>query len=288
MYVGAATFDASVSSAQFLDKVYEYGLRAADDPKAAVIPLVEFFSDSTTPSYSAYLFYNGENSAPEPLEPFLSLPQTSSTFRYRSMDDWSLETDAELLLLTGFRQRFWVLPVGLNRMALQIIHDTYLDAVQQFNTAAAAGAAAGLGGIYLTALAMMPVPRTFFTASNDNPQGVNPDLAPYVWIEESFSYTGTLTDSQIDAFYLRTNANITSKLREHGISIAAFHYLNDANELQTDAVWAGIPAENVRRLKGIRDRYDPEMVFTRLLPGGWKVEDAKDSLRLIYEGKKYR
>ncbi|KKA23556.1 hypothetical protein T310_2395 [Rasamsonia emersonii CBS 393.64] len=164
VYVGTTTFDASVSGTQFLDKVYEYGLRAADDPKAAVIPLVEFSSGSTTPSYSAYLFYNGENAAPEPLEPFLSLPQTSRTFSYRTMYDWSLETDTELLLLTGFRQRFWVLPVGLNRTALQIIHDTYIDSVRQFSSS----------GIYLTALAVMPVPRTFFTASQKAPGGGDP------------------------------------------------------------------------------------------------------------------
>lgn len=162
--MGTTTFDASVSGTQFLDKVYEYGLRAADDPKAAVIPLVEFSSGSTTPSYSAYLFYNGENAAPEPLEPFLSLPQTSRTFSYRTMYDWSLETDTELLLLTGFRQRFWVLPVGLNRTALQIIHDTYIDSVRQFSSS----------GIYLTALAVMPVPRTFFTASQKAPGGGDP------------------------------------------------------------------------------------------------------------------
>ncbi|KAL1971181.1 hypothetical protein VTN77DRAFT_133 [Rasamsonia byssochlamydoides] len=184
------------------------------------------------------------------------------------MYEYSLETDAEVASLTGFRQRFWVLPIHLNRTALQIIHDTYVDAAKQFS--------AGLG-FYLTALAVMPVPKTFFTASKVNggdPQSVDPDQAPYVWVEESFSYTGTLTDDQVDEFYEQTNAEITSRLAANGIDIAAFHYLNDANKAQTGAVWAGFPPANIQRLKQIRAKYDPNNVFTTLLPGGWKVEDA--------------
>jgi hypothetical protein len=248
--------------------VYEYGLQAADDPKAACIPLIEYASASAGPSYSAYLFYNGDDATPPSLGPFLSLPQITSTYSYRSMHEYALETN-EVALLTGFRQRFWVLPISLDRAALQIIHDAYLDACKQFG--------AGLG-IYITALAVMPVPKTFFTASQVNggdPQSVDPDQAPYVWVEESFSYTGTLTDEQVDVFYEQTNGAITSQLAANGINLAAFHYLNDANKLQTDAVWAGFPPASIQRLKEIRAKYDPDGVFTRLMPGGWKVEDAR-------------
>lgn len=49
-------------------------------------------------------------------------------------------------------------------------------------------------------------------------------------------------------------------------------YLNDADLDQP--VFAGYPAENVQRLKEIRAKYDPGMIYTNLMPGGFKVAHA--------------
>ncbi|TVY81422.1 FAD-dependent monooxygenase yanF [Lachnellula suecica] len=38
-------------------------------------------------------------------------------------------------------------------------------------------------------------------------------------------------------------------------------------------VFGGYPAENVQELKTIREKYDPNRVYTDLMPGGWKVAD---------------
>ena len=45
---------------------------------------------------------------------------------------------------------------------------------------------------------------------------------------------------------------------------AKYLYLNDADLDQP--VFEGYPVENVVRLQAIRDRYDPGMVFTNLMP----------------------
>jgi hypothetical protein len=64
------------------------------------------------------------------------------------------------------------------------------------------------------------------------------------------------------------NANITSQL-EAVNATAKYLYLNDADPDQP--VFEGYPVENVRRLQLIRDKYDPLMIFTNLMPGGFKV-----------------
>lgn len=51
-----------------------------------------------------------------------------------------------------------------------------------------------------------------------------------------------------------------------------FLYLNYSGDTQD--VFAGYPADNVERLKSVRAKYDPYLVFTNLMPGGWKVESA--------------
>jgi hypothetical protein len=265
-----ANYASNVTSQQFLDSVYGYGVNGSSDPKAAVIPLATFISGTSNPSYSAFLFYNGDNVAPVALSNFSSsvLPQSSSSVAYQSMANYAKQIDLGVSLLHGFKERFWILPTSVDRVALQIIHDTMFDAAKKFSS--------GLG-IYILGLAMMPVPKSFFLASQINggdPQNVDPNGAPYLWVEESISYQGTLSDEAVDQFYQETNANITSQLRAKGLKTDSFLYLNDANRLQTEAVWQGYPLASIQRLKQIRAKYDPAGIFTDLMPGGWKVADA--------------
>ncbi|XHG07911.1 hypothetical protein AWENTII_011042 [Aspergillus wentii] len=266
--VGMATFSDEVTSTQFLDGLYEFGINGSNDPKAAAIPLVEYISGADKPTYTSFLFYNGDDEDPAALKGLSSLPTSKNTFQHRSMYQWSTEMDSEVKLAYNLKQRFWVLPTYVNRTAISIIHDTFTEATKNFDP--------GLG-FYILGLAIMPVPKTFFSASQVNggdPQAIDPNSGPHIWVEESFSYLGSWKDSDVDDFYQKVNANITTQLKEAGIPENEFFYLNDANKLQTDDVWAGYPKESVERLQKIRSKYDPDNVYTELLPGGWKVTDA--------------
>jgi FAD/FMN-containing dehydrogenase len=54
--------------------------------------------------------------------------------------------------------------------------------------------------------------------------------------------------------------------------ISPWIYVNDADKGQD--VFGGYPVENVKALQRIRQKYDPDRVFTDLMPGGWKVAHA--------------
>lgn len=49
-------------------------------------------------------------------------------------------------------------------------------------------------------------------------------------------------------------------------------YYNDAADYQ-DA-YAGFPAANLAKMKSIRAKYDPALVFTNLCTGGYKLDHA--------------
>ena len=48
------------------------------------------------------------------------------------------------------------------------------------------------------------------------------------------------------------------------------------NDAETgDEVFQGYGQENLQKLKEIRAKYDPDMTYTKLMHGGWKVGDAR-------------
>ena len=53
-----------------------------------------------------------------------------------------------------------------------------------------------------------------------------------------------------------------------------FIYLNDAGDDQDP--FAAIPAENLERMKSVREKYDPDFVFTELV-GGFKLDRGRKS-----------
>ena len=88
-----------------------------------------------------------------------------------------------------------------------------------------------------------------------DPQSVDTSGGSYIFVEESMSYPGSLTDADVDTFYSTANANITSILQSKGKKLSNFLYLNDANAMQP--VWEGYPTSSIERLKQIRAKYDP-------------------------------
>ena len=72
--------------------------------------------------------------------------------------------------------------------------------------------------------------------------------------------------------HTKVNQEIAAKLKQAGLTQLPFYFLSDSDT--GHKVFQGYGAENLQRLKDIRARYDPNMVYTKLMPGGWKVENA--------------
>lgn len=88
---------------------------------------------------------------------------------------------------------------------------------------------------------------------------------------ENFSWTDPADDSKINDFAVEVTDAIEAKLAAAG-QAAQYRYMNDAGLGQ--AIFQNYGAGNLAKLKSIRAKYDPQKLYTNLMPGGWKVDDA--------------
>lgn len=59
------------------------------------------------------------------------------------------------------------------------------------------------------------------------------------------------------------------KVSKQEDSFIRYLFMNDANREQD--VIASYGEDNVRKLRDVQAKYDPDLVFQRLVPGGWKL-----------------
>lgn len=257
----------------WFEAILNYALNGDSDVKAAIIPVarVGVGSDATTvPTYDSTLFYNGNATSPAILSDFQGglLPENNST----ELTPLTMALFAEEVFPEfeeggesyGLQQLFHVVPTLATIEAMEIVHDTYFDAVASFGLTNLTG--------FATGLAWNAITKTFITVSNSGigcPQGI--EEIPLFWVEQSLSWGDAADDAVIESFVQTVNANITAQL-EAANATTPYIYLNDADPDQP--VFSGYPAENVARLKSIRDAYDPDMVYTNLMAGGFKVANA--------------
>ena len=250
---------------QWLDSLFNYVTNSSSDPKAAIIPVARYGAGFPSPRYDSTLFYNGDDSAPEVLSDFQGglLPADSTT----ALAPITMALFAELVTPAfeqggeswGLQQRFHVMSTQATKEAMEIVHNTYFDAIPELVNLTD----------FFTGLAYNSITTKFIEVSNSGigcPQGI--EEKPLFWVEESFTWGDPADDPIIEEWITRVNANITSQL-EAVNATAKYLYLNDADPDQP--VFEGYPVENVKRLQLIRDKYDPLMIFTNLMPGGFKV-----------------
>ncbi|KAL3418745.1 FAD binding domain-containing protein [Phlyctema vagabunda] len=259
---GAATKDL------WIDSVLNFVLNGSDDPKAAVIPVARFGLGSSEPVYDATLFYNGDVAESTVLNDFQGglLPKTNST-QLRNLTMAAFAKAVRPAFQEGgesfaLQQRFRVIPTLATREAIEIVHDTFRDAIPQVSNLTD----------FFAGLAWNAITTEFNRASNQGvgcPQGV--EEIPLYWVEQALTWGDAADSPTIDAWLHAVGANITAQLEAVGAS-HPYIYLNDADPDQK--VFEGYPADNVKRLQSIRDKYDPQRIFTDLMPGGFKVADV--------------
>lgn len=276
--VGQADYGYGVADA-FLDSVYGFALDGVLDAQAFLTPTVNWLpSQSADPYYTSMLFYNGDDAAPAALANFTGsaavatgnstglVPETN-TFAYRTMADWSSETEDGFSAVHGMRFRFHVLAITAHREAMGLIHDTVLDLAAQ--------RVANVSDMMIT-LAFNAIADSYIEGGRGSlitgdPMGIDATGAPYLWIEESLMYESADDDATIDAFLVELNDLLATQLAPLNVT-RPFIPMNNADKDQ--AVFAGYAAENVATMKLVREKYDPQAVYTNQMPGGFKVAAA--------------
>ncbi len=81
-------------------------------------------------------------------------------------------------------------------------------------------------------------------------------------------------DEEVIAWQKNLRETMHAENIKNGVGLD-FMYYNDCDDDQ-DA-FSGLPPANLERLKMIRDKFDPTLVFTNLVTGGFKLDGAEKS-----------
>ncbi len=97
-------------------------------------------------------------------------------------------------------------------------------------------------------------------------------LEPAFWVEESLTWgRNSEFDKEVEDWIKNVNLKIEAKLKAIDGS-DSYLYLNDVDKGQ--GFFESYGKKSVDRLKKIRAKYDPDRVFTNLIPGDWKIDHA--------------
>lgn len=258
----------------YIDALVNFANNGDQDTGAAVTPVARWGPNYTAPSYEATLFFNGTTAPTSgPFADFYSGAALKAVNESSTLQPTTLAETARLLRPAfevggaghGFRQKFRVVPIKATKEAARIVHDNF------FNTLAANGLANRAPGFF-TGLAFNAVTPTMARQSAGLPQNI-PDEAAF-WVEQSVSWSDAANDAEIEEWLVSADAAMDEELAKiNGTN--RYLYLNDADKGQD--VFASYGKESVDRLKEIRAKYDPNKVYTELMPGGFKVDASKEA-----------
>lgn len=93
---------------------------------------------------------------------------------------------------------------------------------------------------------------------------------PYMWTEQFVGWAKEKDTERVEGVQ-RKIWNLAKEAAEKRGLFDPFIYLNDASTEQAADVFPSYGKTNHEFLKTVRDKYDPSGVFTKLMPGGFKV-----------------
>lgn len=162
--------------------------------------------------------------------------------------------------------RFKSFSIRPTEEAIQIVYDTWFEAFQD--------RLSGLTGVS-TSLVYLPKTANFGKMSQEAHGGLGCPMGlreePLIVVAPVTSWPNAADNNTVQDFLDRVHADIQTKLRRVD-GLHPYSFLNYAGTLKDP--FEGYGVDNVRRLKSIRNKYDPDMVFTNLMRGGLKVAHA--------------
>ncbi|KAH6971202.1 hypothetical protein BKA56DRAFT_694237 [Ilyonectria sp. MPI-CAGE-AT-0026] len=269
--IGSVSYGTAAQE-QYVRSMIDFAHNADFDPKTAVEGQIRWSpSTNINKTYDSFIFHSGETaqissqnfSAPG-LQNFTApvMPVVAGEVTRQTMGQWSNSVD--YAADAGRRQLWHSVSIPADPKIFNILINSYFDGI------------AGLADVpgFFTALAIMPITRNLLLKSEANdgsPLINNGQNDPQVWLVESASWLGATDDEAVFNAHARANEDIRANIEAAGSSVLPFVFLSASQKTQSNEVFPGYGQENWQRLKDIRAKYDPGMVFTNLVPGGAKI-----------------
>lgn len=258
--IGTVSWGTGVSE-QYIKSVEQFALHGAEHPKASFEGQTRWApSRNSEITFDGYLWYSGEGDVPLGLENFTApvLPITTGNITRTTIGEWSNRFNYAPPF--GTRAIFHWLTSKADATAARIAFDTYYESIASL---------ADVQG-FSTAFSMLPI-TPIVASAPENAMGLGSEDGPSIWYVESPLWSNPADDERVLAVHAEANAKIRERLSAAGLGPLPFMYLSDIQKSQIPETFPSYGAENLQKLKDIRDKYDPERVFTDLVPGGAKV-----------------
>ncbi|MCJ1361817.1 hypothetical protein MMC16_000917 [Acarospora aff. strigata] len=256
VYPAAANLTLSKAVETFLDNAHT-------DPDASIIASYSYRDGNFSTSC---IFDHAKPQANPPIfDAFLALENEKTFDSTRTANLTSFTNELNSGVPKGFRQRFTTATFK-NSAALQSqVIDIFVSEVNAIQ-----GSITNRTG-FNPIISFEPIftaPREVLNRNGGN--AFSPPTTDGPWMFVLFSFTwASVTD---DANVLRAIENLTNRsiaaAKAKGL-LTEYIYLNDAGPEQLP--FEGYGAGNLQRLRQISKKYDPEAIFQRLLPGGFKL-----------------
>lgn len=231
------------------------------DPRGHTIIIFDFLDRQVI--VRQYLVYTEPTKDLQMFDRLRSVPTIQSSL---GITDYSvLAADiAELQEGHGYRHAVSTLTVKLDKDLLDFAYDTYVQHAATVSEYAA-------GCLEFHALPRAPNPE-------DNVYGLKKSDGPLISIMLAFSTASERYDSELLALQKRVLGMIKEEAQNRGL-YHPFLFANYAGPFQD--VIGSYGNRNVKFLEEVVAAYDPEHIFQRLKPGGFKVDASLRKLPFI-------
>jgi hypothetical protein len=228
----------------------------------------------TSPSFTvggAILFYDSDTvSFPDCFKPFTDIPAIASTMAFKTIAEFADETAA--VVVPHINDIFAAGTVigkdyGQLLHGIQIINDTFFDALPELYSHVPAA------NLSIIELDWQPIGKLWLEASAANGVGGTPlELSStkgvYLCYAEVVEWIGSEYDDFVMQWVEKTTYKINNATLAAGL-FDSFNYMGDTAGFQS--MYRGYGVLNQAKLLSISRKYDPERLFQRLLPGGFKI-----------------
>ncbi|RDW84123.1 FAD-binding oxidoreductase [Aspergillus mulundensis] len=244
--------------------VYDFIKAACDllvnnDASTAAGNVLTITYNATTGTVSPMLLgvQEGISRPPSSFANFTAIPGDIKIHNVTTSKQWAENLDSPKQM---FRVMFGHHSMSPDPDVLYSMYETWKDAVNQI---------ADVQGLYPTFVLNLS-PTSAATISKTNGVGNTWGLLeePLLWWQTSTGWDNAEDDLRVEAWTRQLVENLHAENKRNGLA-REFIYMGDAGEWQNP--FAGFPAENVQRMKEIRERYDPSRTFSRLNWGGFKL-----------------
>ncbi|KAF2002388.1 putative oxidoreductase [Amniculicola lignicola CBS 123094] len=232
------------------------------DPNAALITNFAWVAGVPIITHSI-AYTDGDVAWPPPaFEPLDSMPKFSSTVRKDKLSSFTNELAASAATTTGGNNFFMTLTFENNPE----ITPEFLQEVFNLADAAAKELISVVGIIYTATL--QPLPHVLYSKPANNVLGLDRFSADLINLLITLSWQLPLDNARVTTVMKKLESDLVAKAKERDL-FNEFIYLNYAAEWQKPI--QGYGNANVEFLKSVSRRYDPNAIFQRAVPGGFKL-----------------